>query len=225
MLRRHHYECAFEEFLRSRRIPYVAVDEARKTLLPRAAAGGSEANGAGNSAPAEPSLKSFDFVVYGDSGNLLIDIKGRRAAAGGRRLECWATLEDIESLRRWEELFGGNFEAAFVFVYACEEQPPDALFQEVIEHRGAWYAMRSVLVREYARAMKLRSSRWRTVDLSGETFSRLSRSFGGPGTVGAGGCGGARPAVRAYDGAGMDRRRVWDIPLLVGLDDDGGLPV
>ena len=33
--RRDHYDRAFEGFLRARRIPYVAVDEARKTLLPR----------------------------------------------------------------------------------------------------------------------------------------------------------------------------------------------
>jgi hypothetical protein len=32
--RRHHYEQAYEAFLRDQRIPYVAVNEARKALLP-----------------------------------------------------------------------------------------------------------------------------------------------------------------------------------------------
>lgn len=33
--RRHHYEQAFEAFLRDQRIPYVAVNEAKKALVPR----------------------------------------------------------------------------------------------------------------------------------------------------------------------------------------------
>lgn len=36
--RRHHYEQAFEAFLRDQRIPYVSVNEAKKALLPAGAA-------------------------------------------------------------------------------------------------------------------------------------------------------------------------------------------
>ena len=32
--RRFHYEQAFEYYLRANRVPYVAVDEAKKSLLP-----------------------------------------------------------------------------------------------------------------------------------------------------------------------------------------------
>ena len=65
-----HYESAFEAYLRSKGIPYVAVDEAKKALF------------------ANAKLKSFDFVVYSKNGpNLLIDVKGRQvrdlAAARG----------------------------------------------------------------------------------------------------------------------------------------------
>ena len=45
MHRDNHYEAAFEEYLRSRRTAYIAVDEARRSLV---------ANG---------SLKSLDFIV------------------------------------------------------------------------------------------------------------------------------------------------------------------
>ncbi len=31
--RDNHYEAAFEEYLRTRRLPYVAVDEARRSIL------------------------------------------------------------------------------------------------------------------------------------------------------------------------------------------------
>lgn len=187
--RRFHYERAFEEFLRSRRIPYVAVDEARKALLPDGAslrlapASGESQPGTGHPGAA---LKSFDFVIYGDSGsNLLIDVKGRRVApsrAGGltARLESWVTLDDIASLRTWQELFGPGFEAAFVFVYWCEVQPPDALFQEIMEHRGAWYALRAVRLDEYQRVMKVRSPRWGTVDIAPAIFERVSQPFSPP---------------------------------------------
>src|SRR5690606_25656822 len=85
-----HYERAFEAYLRSRRIPYVAVDEARKTLLP----------GPGPGTASRPAIKSFDFVVYGRNTNLLVDIKGRRVAYARRRagsplavgrLDSWVT--------------------------------------------------------------------------------------------------------------------------------------
>ncbi len=195
MQRRHHYECAFEEYLRGRRIPYVAVDEARKALLPM----GLDARGAGAKAEDDPALKSFDFVVYGEGVNLLVDVKGRKlggrsGGGGGKgrkvtvsdfavgRLESWVTEEDVRSLQRWQRLFDGGsgtgaFAGTFVFIYWCQAQPPDALFQEVFEHRGEWYALRVVGVDEYARSMKPRSAKWRTVDLPRRVFEQISRPF------------------------------------------------
>lgn len=173
--RRDHYDRAFEGFLRARRIPYVAVDEARKTLLPR-----------GGAPDTDPALKSFDFVIYGEAGNLLVDVKGRRVSGRGTRLESWVTLDDVESLGRWEALFGAGFEAAFVFMYWWREQPADALYQEVVEHQGQWYALRSVRVGDYARVMKQRSARWRTVDVPSREFARISHPFVGQ-AFGAGG--------------------------------------
>ena len=187
MLRRHHYERAFEEFLRARRIPYVAVDEARKALLPVDGAGvRAEEGGEGGS------LKSFDFVIYGESTNLLVDIKGRKVTAGkggelsAGTLQTWVTEDDIASMRKWEGLFGVGFEAAFVFVYWCQGQPPDALFQEVWEDAGEWYALRAVTLREYAAAMKPRSPKWRTVYVPAAAFARISHPFTSPAAVGAG---------------------------------------
>ncbi len=72
--RRHHYERAFENYLRSRRIPYIAVDEAKKTLLPERAHLRVESD----SGDAGLTLKSFDFVIYGERCNFLVDVKGRR---------------------------------------------------------------------------------------------------------------------------------------------------
>ena len=166
--------------MRQRRIPYLSVVEARKALLPD----GARLQLTGFDAPPK-ALKSFDFVIYGSPMNLLVDIKGRQLSAGRgrspysgpRRLESWVTEDDVESLCIWESLFGEGFEAAFVFPYLCEGQPPDALFQEVFEHADRWYAIRSIPLGDYRIGMKVRSPRWRTVDLPAADFERLSRPF------------------------------------------------
>lgn len=190
--RRHHYERAFEEYLRRRAIPYVAVDEARKALLPDNAdlrIAVDYTAGSASGAAAQPprigftqSLKSFDMVVYGDQLNLLIELKGRkitptRTPSARARLESWVTQDDVDALTQWQHLFGSGFEAAFVFVYWCDEQPPDALFQEIFEYQGRWYALRAISLAAYRAAMKPRSARWRTVDLPASLFSQLSQPF------------------------------------------------
>lgn len=168
--RRFHYEQAFEHYLRANRAPYVAVDEARKSLLPAGAA--------------SPAIKSFDFVVYAEDRNLLVDVKGRmfgsanaRLNESNRRFESWVTVEDVDGLAEWERLFGSGFTAAFVFLYCLRQQPPDALFEEVFEFGGKFYAMREVELADYRKAMVQRSERWGTLHLRGEDFARLSRPF------------------------------------------------
>lgn len=167
--------------MRQRRIPYLSVDEARKALLPD----GARLQLLGADPEAPPSaLKSFDFVIYGSPVNLLVDVKGRqlpasrsRTASTARRLESWVTQDDVDSLAVWESLFGDGFQAAFLFLYLCEGQPPDALFQEIFEDRERWYAIRSITLADYRSCMKVRSPRWRTVDLPAAEFQRLSRPF------------------------------------------------
>jgi hypothetical protein len=194
--RRHHYEQAFEEYLRQRRVPYVAVDEAKKALLPESASlrvhrTTDDQNADETASDSERALKSFDLVVYGESEHLLVEVKGRKIApralrgkrapnperAQGRpktRLENWATEDDVWSLGVWESLFGHGFVAVLVFIYWCDEQPPAPLFEEIFEFHGRWYAVRAVRVQEYARAMRPRSSRWRTVHLPQSEFDRIS---------------------------------------------------
>lgn len=143
-------------------------------------------------------LKSFDFVVSGPSGNLLVDVKGRKAVARGGRsgapdagLDSWVTREDVESLSRWQTLFGPGFDAAFVFLFERGEQPPDGLFEDVFEHRGRWYIVRVITLARYAGAMRERSPKWRTVYVPRREFDRLSVPLRGVGS----GVGGAPARV------------------------------
>src|SRR4051812_37317929 len=108
--RRFHYEQAFEHFLRANRVPYVAVDEAKKALIPPRKSPSKKTKDA-DEADKGGALKSFDFVVYAPERNLLVDVKGRMfgsAAAANphssRRFESWVTDDDVESLKHWQTL-------------------------------------------------------------------------------------------------------------------------
>ena len=162
--RRFHYDHAFEQYMRDQAIAYVAVDEAKRALT--------------RSAQTPPrSLKSFDFVVYSETHlNLLVDVKGRKhTGRSSRSLDNWVTQGDIDSMAKWEQLFGYGFEAAFVFLYWCEAQPPDALFQETFECGGRYYAVLGIRLKDYREHMRQRSPRWQTVSLPAKDFHKLAK--------------------------------------------------
>ncbi|MCB9838496.1 MAG: HYExAFE family protein [Phycisphaeraceae bacterium] len=203
------YERAFEGHLRGLGVPYVSVNEARRALLPEGARlslaepGPDHRPERGRSG----SLKTFDFVVYGPRTNLLVDVKGRkigaRRAAGScspGRLESWVTEDDVASLGRWESVFGEGFRSAFVFLYRCEAQPPAALFQEVFEHQGRWYAVRAVWLDVYRESMVRRSARWRTVHIPTALFESESQPLCAVVGATAGDAAGAGSSLQAATG-------------------------
>lgn len=153
-----HYEAAFEAFLRERKTPYVAVDEAKKALFSNA------------------KLKSFDFVVYSQAGpNLLIDVKGRQArqTAGGRGYQSWATERDVEDLMQWQQVFGEGFVAVLAFLYWID--PPLLPERGVFEFRDRSYLLMGIDLAEYRDHMRRRSAKWETVSLTAESFRQLAR--------------------------------------------------
>ncbi len=160
--RRFHYDQAFEQYLRTKAIPYVAVDEAKRAL---------------DKAYPPVSLKSFDFVVYSQHGpNLLVDVKGRKhSGRSSKSLDNWVTQMDVDSLVQWEKIFGGDFQGAFAFLYWCAVQPPDALFTEIFECGDRWYALLAISLSDYRQHLKKRSDRWDTVNIPADRFAKLSK--------------------------------------------------
>ena len=163
MTRQHnHYEAAFQDYLRSRGLPYVPVDERKKAIF------------------AGARIKSFDFLVYAPGGKpWLVDVKGRKFPYEGRHglryWENWVTQDDLDGLSRWQEAFGGEFEPVLVFVYwllAGAERDPTA---EVHRYRDRHYAFLTVRAGDYAGKARMRSPKWNTVALSARAFRSLAQ--------------------------------------------------
>jgi len=160
--RNNHYEAAFEEFLRSRTVPYVAVDEARRSVL---------SDGV--------SIKSLDFIVAVSAElSWLVDVKGRRFPSGDQTAQYWknwSPREDIQSLAQWERLFGDGFRALFVFAYDVLGDRAPLPAEQLFEHRGQSYGFVAVTLADYAAYARQISSAWDTVAMPTADFRRLAR--------------------------------------------------
>jgi len=156
-----HYEVAFEDYLQTNQIPYVAVDEAKRAAF------------------RDAKLKSFDFIVYSATGNnWLVDIKGRRWAPrkpGNRPAwENWVTQADLDGLQQWQHVFGTGFAALLVFAYRLDangEPPPEVLHV----FRDTRYVFAGVPADQYRLQARVRSPKWGTVNLPVREFARHVR--------------------------------------------------
>jgi len=162
--RDNHYESAFEAFIRSRGVPYVAVDEAKRSLL---------SDGA--------SIKSLDFIVSspGDA-TWLVDVKGRRFPSGDEQKQYWknwSTRDDLVSLAQWEELFGAGFHGLFVFAYDVLGDRAPLSAEQLFEHHNRLYGFVAVRLSDYASYARRVSPAWDTVAMPTAEFRRLARPF------------------------------------------------
>jgi hypothetical protein len=159
--RSNHYEAAFEGFIRSLRVPCVAVDEAKRAV--------SEDGG----------LKNPDFLVYPRNGlNLVVEVKGKRGKTvmGRRAWENWVTTDDLDGLARWQSMFGPGFRALLAFVYA--EPPPmfplppgDGSFS----FRNRLYRFWGVELDDYVRHLRSRGPAWKAVAMARAEFRKRVR--------------------------------------------------
>ncbi len=155
------YEAAFEAYLRSRRIPYVAVDEARRSLM------------------GDGSLKSLDFIVSPpDGGSWLVDVKGRRfpslSGEGKQYWKNWSTRDDLHSLAAWQRLFGAGFQSLFVFAYDVLGDRAPLPTEQLFEFRGNWYGFLGLRLEDYAFHARPISLAWDTVAMPTARFRELA---------------------------------------------------
>ncbi len=158
-----HYEAAFEHYLQTQRIPYVAVDEAKRAAF------------------RDAKLKSFDFIVYAeDRDNWLVDIKGRRWAprkgANKPSWENWATQADVDGLMQWSEVFGAGFQPLLVFAYLlATPNAPEPAAEITHSFRDARYVFAAIPLETYVLYARVRSPKWGTVNMPVADFARHVR--------------------------------------------------
>ena len=156
-----HYEGAFEAYLRARRIPYLAVNEARRSLW------------------GDVSLKNLDFVVSpaSDSTRWLVDVKGRHFPAGERKQywRNWTTADELSSLGRWESLLGASFNGLLVFAYLVRGELAPLPAERLFTFRGAQYGFLGIRLDHYLSCARVISPKWETVAVSAERFRALAR--------------------------------------------------
>ena len=158
--RDNHYESAFAAFLRSRGIPYVAVDETRRSLA------------------GERPMKNLDFIVSParQPCSWLVDIKGRRFPTGRSQYwRNWCTEEELTSLSGWETLLGGQFAALLVFAYQVVGDLAPLPAGQLFAHGGDIYGFVGIRLDHYVSWSRPLSKRWGTVTMSIPKFRALAR--------------------------------------------------
>jgi hypothetical protein len=154
---RNQYEGAFENWLIDNRIQYITIDESKKAAF------------------AHCKVKSFDFLLYPRNGQIIIaEVKGRKfkgtSLAQLTGLECWVTIEDVDGLAKWQEVFGPGHQAIFVFVYNVENIDVDFDGRAVYDFAQKRYIFFCIKLDDYRSFMKVRSPKWQTVTLPADKF-------------------------------------------------------
>ena len=157
-----HYERAVQDFLRSHDVPYLRVDQIKRSAF------------------AGVKLKSFDLLIYPEQGrNILADIKGRkwpyRVGRTRKYWENWVTADDLQGLTRWQEVFGEEFRSAFIFSYWLTEAEDIPTGQGLHTFDGQKYGFLLVWLSDYTHNMRVRSARWRTLSMPTEPFKALAK--------------------------------------------------
>jgi hypothetical protein len=159
--RDNHYEAAFEAYLRQRRLPYIAVDEARRSVV------------------SDGSLKSLDFIVSppGDV-SWLVDVKGRRFPSGDEHHQYWknwSIRDDLRSLAAWQSHFGSGFCPLLVFAYHLVGDRSPLPREQLFEFRGGHYGFLGVRLSDYMPHARPPSDSWDTVAMPTGLFRRAAR--------------------------------------------------
>ena len=157
------YEWCVIEYLKYRELHHYRIEDLKKFMVNIS----------------DESIKNFDILVPGNDGNVLIEIKGRKASGKNKlRFENWVTGEDIQSLMHWQKMFGKHFMSIFCFVYKIDFDMPAANTEFTsFSANNMRFAMFGIELDKYIAESSLRSIKWNTFSLNSKAFIKHSRPF------------------------------------------------
>ena len=156
-----HYERAFASWLRERNIPYLSVDQLRR------------------SSDDEGPIKNFDFLVHHGSRHYIVDVKGRQfpQVSRGRETwwENWIHYADLEGLFAWERHFGEGYEGLLVYCYWLQLSADESGAQKTISVADRDYLIVGIEAKRFAENCRKRSAKWQALSIPAKTFTSLIR--------------------------------------------------
>lgn len=197
MKKNNHYERAFEAYVRSIGRPCLAMNEQHRSLDGEAMdftlkgfdfilpAHMATASSSWSSLETEQNAPYF-YISEGSSGadelaafSWLADIKGRKFPTGEHKPQYWknwVSTDDIQSLSRWESIFGAGFHGLFVFVYDVRGKRYPVPEEQLFKFEGRRYAFFMIPLSVYRDFCRPLSTRWKTVAMPAALFRQYSAS-------------------------------------------------
>ncbi len=160
--RANHYEAAFEACVRQASVACVAIDESKRPLTDTGC------------------VKNPDFLLYPGLGpNLVVEVKGKlgkHRITGRRPWENWVTSDDLDSLSRWQGMFGPGFRSVLAFAYA-ERRPEFGLppGEGGFEFRSRVYRFWAIAHDDYIEHLRSRGPAWKAVAMARREFRHRVR--------------------------------------------------
>lgn len=156
-----HYERAFENWLIDNKVKYTAINQSKRTEFNKS------------------KIKSFDYLIYPPNQQTIIaEVKGKlfkgKSLENLANLECWVSVEDVDGMKNWQRMFGENHRAVFIFAYRIENIDVDFDGRRTYEYKKRKYMFFAVNLEDYTKFMKIRSPKWKTVNLPADKFRRCA---------------------------------------------------
>ncbi len=159
------YERSVEQFLRTHRLPYLAINQRRRPLS------------------AQGPIKNFDFLVHARSGqHYLVEVKGRQFpyVLRGKSVywENWVHEEDLDGLRLWRDYFGFGSTGLVCYAYLITKPEHADSFPSRSSWQGREFGLVALTLEEFLRWSRPRSSRWKARHIPPAQFRQLIRPLG-----------------------------------------------
>ena len=125
----------------------------------------------------------MDFLVHAPkrSLTLLIEVKGKQFPYinKGNRVywENWIGEEDLSSLYIWSRFLGSSSIPLILFMYWIHDHRDEIHFSTIHTFRDRTYGLVAVLLDDYHNHARVRSRRWRALDISRGPFREICKPF------------------------------------------------